>query len=170
MGYTLHMVDTHYPDEKRYVKEYKLVETDTELPIQGQVRDPKDLYVFFKNLQDERMPKIIGIYLDNNHLFLGHQVFLGATPTTFNTQQLYHYYNLFLAKKFILLLNHPSDGPTPTKEDTDLMESLRMDSKVLSFKPSFADYVIVGDKSYYSMAMNDGSACRCGHQEDYSEA
>jgi hypothetical protein len=32
-------------DGKRYLKKYEIVETDVELPIQGQVRDPEDLYI-----------------------------------------------------------------------------------------------------------------------------
>ncbi len=39
-------------DGKRYLKKYEIVETDVELPIQGQVRDPEDLYKFLKDLED----------------------------------------------------------------------------------------------------------------------
>lgn len=35
--------------DKRYLKKFEIVETDTELPIQGQVRDPEDLYKFLKD-------------------------------------------------------------------------------------------------------------------------
>lgn len=151
---------------KRYLKKFEIVETEVELPIQGQVRDPEDMYMFLRDLENENVSKIIGVYLDNNNLFLGHQVFLGASPATFDTQLLYHYYSLFLAKKFILLINHPGSGdPTPVEADLKLMRSLQADAQVLSFKPFFADFVIVGKKTYFSMATNDGSACRCGHQE-----
>lgn len=152
-------------DSKRYLKKFELVETETELPILGQVQDPEDLYVFLKDLHNEQVPKIIGIYLDENHLFLGHQVFLGTTTSTFETQLLYHYYNLFLAKKFILLINHPSGDATPTEKDIQLMRRLQSESQILTFNPSFADFIIVGSKSYFSMATNDGTACKCGHQE-----
>jgi len=160
-----------HPEElKRYLKKFEIVETTVELPIQGQVRDPEDMYMFLKDLESENVPKIIGVYLDDQNLFLGHQVFLGASSKTFDTQMLYHYYSLFLAKKFILLLNHPGSGdPTPNEDDRKLMRALQADAQVLSFKPYFADFVIVGKKSYFSMATNDGSACRCGHQE-YIEA
>lgn len=63
---------------KRYLKKFEIVETDVKLPIQGQVRDPEDLYTFLKDLESESVPKVIGIYLDDKNLFLGHQVFLGA--------------------------------------------------------------------------------------------
>ena len=95
---------TNKEHDKRYLKKFEIVETEVELPIQGQVRDPEDLYKFLKDLENESVSKIIGIYLDEQNLFLGHQVFLGATSRTFDTQLLYHYYALFLAKKFMLLI------------------------------------------------------------------
>lgn len=71
----------HTNDEgKRYLKKFEIVETTVELPIQGQVRDPEDLYKFLKDLENESVAKVIGIYLDASNLFLGHQVFLGASP------------------------------------------------------------------------------------------
>lgn len=151
---------------KRYLKKFEIVETDVELPIQGQVRDPEDLYTFLKDLENESVPKVIGIYLDDKNLFLGHQIFLGSSPKSFDTQMLWHYFSLFLAKKFMILLNHPgSIDPTPDDEDKKLMRALQADSQVLSFKPFFADFIIVAKKSYFSMATNDGTVGHYGHQK-----
>ncbi len=148
-----------HEEGKRYLKKFEIVETDTELPIQGQVRDPEDLYQFLKDLESESVPKIIGVYLDDKNLFLGHQVFLGASPKDFNSKMIWHYFSLFLAEKFIVLLNHPgSNDPAPDEEDKKLMRALQADSQVLSFKPFFADFIIVAKKSYFSMATNDGTA------------
>ncbi len=157
---------TKHDPEKRYLKKFEITETDVELPIQGQVRDPEDLYRFLKDLENESVSKVIGIYLDDKNLFLGHQVFLGMSPQVFDTQLLYHYYALFLAKKFIILINHPgSTDPTPDEFDKKLIRALQADAQVLSFKPFFADFIIVAKRSYFSMATNDGTACHCGHQE-----
>lgn len=161
----MNKTEQEHKDHKRYLKKFEIVETDVELPIQGQVRDPEDLYVFLKDLENDQVPKVIGVYLDENHLFLAHQIFLGQAPKTFKTQDFHFYYNLFLAKRFIVLINHPSGDPTPTDDDIALMKKLQNDSAVLSYHPFFADFIIVGGKSYYSMATNDGTACHCGHQE-----
>ena len=140
------------------------------LPIQGQVRDPEDLYKFLKDLEDEAVSKVIGIYLDDKNLFLGHQVFLGSSPKNLDTQMLWHYFSLFLAKKFMVLINHPgSTDPTPNEDDKKLMRALQADSQVLSFKPFFEDFIIVAKKSYFSMATNDGTAGHSGHQEHITE-
>ena len=83
----------------------------------------------------------------------------------FDTQLLYHYYALFLAKKFMVLINHPdSVDPTPDETDKKLMRSLQADAQVLSFKPFFADFIIVAKKSYFSMAIQDGTTGH-GHQK-----
>lgn len=134
-----------YEKGKRYLKKFEIIETDVELPIQGQVRDPEDLYEFLKDLENENVPKVIGVYLDDKNLFLGHQVFLGSSPENFDTQMLWHYFSLFLAKKF--------------------MRALQADSQVLSFKPFFGDFIIVAKRSYFSMATNDGTADASGHQK-----
>ena len=78
---------------KRYLKKFEIVETAVELPIQGQVRDPEDLYKFLKDLENESVSKVIGIYLDDQNLFLGHQVF--GSSQNFDTQMLWHYFLLW---------------------------------------------------------------------------
>ena len=86
----------HKQDEgKRYLKKFEIVETNVELPIQGQVRDPEDLYKFLKDLENESVSKLIGIHLDDKNLFLGHQVFLGSSAKNFDTHMLWHYFSLF---------------------------------------------------------------------------
>ena len=46
------MTDKAYTcDDRRYLKKFEIVETEVELPIQGQVRDPEDLYKFLKDLR-----------------------------------------------------------------------------------------------------------------------
>jgi len=155
---------------KRYLKKFEIVETETELPIQGQVCDPEDLYTFLKDLESESVPKIIGIYLDDKNLFLGHQVFLGTSAKDFNSKMLWHYFTLFLAEKFIILLNHPgSIDPAPDEHDKKLMRALQADSQVLSFKPFFADFIIVAKNSYFSMATNEGTTSHSGLQEHISD-
>ena len=134
-------------DGKRYLKKFEIIETDVELPIQGQVREPEDLYKFLKDLEDESVSKVIGIYLDDKNLFLGHQVFLGSSPKNLDTQMLWHYFSLFL-----LWI-------------TKLMRALQADSQVLSFKSFFEDFIIVAKKSYFSMATKDGTTGHSGHQE-----
>jgi hypothetical protein len=54
---------------KRYLKKFEIVETEVKLPIQGQVRDPEDLYKFLKDLESESVSKVIGIYLVKDRFF-----------------------------------------------------------------------------------------------------
>lgn len=149
----------------RYLRKFEIVETDVQLPIQGQVRDPDDLYQFMKDLESEAVPKVIAVYMDQDHLFLGHQVFLGTSSGEFNPSHLWHYYYLFLARKFILIVNHPGSGDaSPSDADMQLIQTLQVQSQTLA-DVYFADFVIVSKGHYFSMAFNEGTACRCGHQE-----
>jgi len=59
-GSNTHGRGTHKGTPQAVSKKYQLVETDLELPIQGQVKDPEDLYLFLKDLQDENVSKVIG--------------------------------------------------------------------------------------------------------------
>lgn len=51
-----------------------------------------------------------------------------------------------------LIHNHPSGAPAPSKADRDLTERFINTGKILSVP--IADHVIIGDRRYYSFAMN----------------
>jgi DNA repair protein RadC len=151
----------------RYLKEIKLIETEKENPIQGQVRDPKDLVTFMRDLQNSSVPKAIVVLLDENLLSLGHEIIaIGQTPNNFDIGIALQYYLIFGAKKFIVIVNHVNSDATPTEADKKAIQKLQVDCQTLSFKPEFQDYIIVGDKNtYWSMSTQDGTACHCGCQE-----
>ncbi|HPA25844.1 MAG TPA: hypothetical protein PLK76_03750 [bacterium] len=96
--------------DKRYLKKFEIVETDVELPIQGQVRDPEDLYKFLKDLENESVSKVIGIYLDDKNLFLGHQVIGCLIYSNFLARQIHiaELLNFFKQFLFNLALDHTS--------------------------------------------------------------
>ena len=48
--------DDQKPD-KRYLKKFEIVETEVELPIQGQVRDPEDLFSSLNVFRSSLLPE-----------------------------------------------------------------------------------------------------------------
>lgn len=143
--------------EKRYLKELKLVETDKENPIQGKVSDPEDLYIFMRDLQDSAVPKILGVFLDENNLSVGNEVLgLGSAPKDFDTGSIYKYYLMLNAKGFVIIINHISGDPAPTDEDIKLIRKIQVDCQTLSFKPTCIDFIIVGNKKYWSYGIQEG--------------
>ena len=149
---------------KRYLKKFKLEQTDMENPIQGQVKDPEALYVFMRDLQDTSVPKIIGVYLDENHMSVANEVLgLGIKPSELGVDVLFGFATVFRAPKFIIITNHPSVDATPDESDRKLIRRLQAQSHIM--KKQFVDYVIVAGKTYWSMNVLDGTACHCGQQE-----
>ena len=109
------------------------------------------------------------MFLNADYLSIGNEpLALGehANPKNFveMTGNIYHYYSVFLAKRFILLTNHITDDATPTEADKELIKRLQEDSRYISFKPDFYDYVIVAGDHYWSMNVQNGTACHCGQQ------
>ena len=52
------------------------------------------------------------------------------------------------ASVFILLHNHPSGDPTPSKDDMRVTERMRECAAL--FDICFADHIIIGDNQYFS--------------------
>ena len=63
VGIKIKLMTEEQEQNKRYLKKFEIVETEVELPIQGQVRDPEDLYKFLKDLENENVSKVIGFTL-----------------------------------------------------------------------------------------------------------
>lgn len=53
------------------------------------------------------------------------------------------------SQKFILVHNHPSGDPTPSKNDIDITKDILKASKIL--KLEFLDHLIIGDNEYQSI-------------------
>ena len=58
------------------------------------------------------------------------------------------------AVNIILLHNHPSGDPTPSKEDIDVTQNIASLGKMLGIR--LLDHIIIGDKTYKSLF-------QCGH-------
>jgi DNA repair protein RadC len=56
------------------------------------------------------------------------------------------------AVSMILLHNHPSGDPTPSREDIFLTRRIRQGAKLLEIE--FSDHIIIGDNRYYSFREN----------------
>ncbi len=156
-------------DSVRYLREPVLQETLYPNPLQGELKNPDKLFHFLDDVHDSTVPKMWGIFMDEDYCSIGNELLAlsnPATPEEFAklTGNIYHYYALFKAFRFTLITNHLTQNPTPTEADKQLIEALRFDSQSLSFKPNFYDYVIVSGNSYWSIAAQNGTACHCGKQ------
>lgn len=57
------------------------------------------------------------------------------------------------ASVFVLLHNHPSGDPTPSRDDIRVTERIRKCADFMDIQ--FADHIIIGDNSYFSFLENE---------------
>lgn len=161
---------SHREESKQYLKHPVLKETDIPNPIQGPVQDPNTLFHFIKDVHDSTVPKVWGIFLNNEYCSVGNEPLAlgeGADPQHFSTRSLVHFFGVFYAKRFIVVTNHLNDDACPTEGDKELIKRLERLTEVL--EADFADYVIVAGDSYWSMNVQNGTACHCGQQHAMPE-
>jgi DNA repair protein RadC len=122
-----------------------------------------------KDVHDSTVSKMWGIFLNEDYCSIGNEpLALGehAEPKNFvnMTGNIYRYYTLFGAKRYVLVTNHISNDATPTEADKELIRRLNMDTQNITFRPILQDYVIVAGDHYWSMTTQNGTACHCGQQ------
>ena len=163
--------DSSWQDpETRYVHKPRLVETEIPNPIQGPVRGPDPLYQFMRDVHDETVPKMWGIFLNEGRYSIGNEPLAigdAALPGRVSMKAIAHYASVFYAAHVVLLTNRPNNDPSPTDADRDLIHQAKQALGVLEI--NLADYVIVGGKQYWSMTQQDGTACDCGSQHHWDD-
>jgi len=138
-----------------YVREieikYKRKRTDTVLarePISGAAQ----VYRLFSDLQDEAKEKLLTLNLDaKNNILCFEVVCIGSVAGLYGRpMEVFRTSFPINAHGAIVVHNHPSGDPTPSKEDTRLTEDLLFLAQKMGLQ--FLDHVIIGRDGYYSFA------------------
>jgi DNA repair protein RadC len=129
----------------------KLVPSEYENPIQGQVHNPEQIYGVFKAIKDEAQETLLGVYLSSDLEVILYDVLSvgGEGTTTLSTMDIFGRAFIARARYFVLIHNHPKGDPTPSPEDREAMTSLVEQARTLEV--GFLDFIIVGDGRYWSM-------------------
>ncbi len=113
------------------------------------IRSARDVYELYKWLEDEPKEHFVVILLDSkNRVIYEENVSIGTLDST-----LVHPREVFRpavrnpCAKMILLHNHPSGDPSPSKEDLEVTERMMQAGRVLDIP--VLDHVIIG-KTYWS--------------------
>lgn len=137
----------------KYLRRLKiqLVPGEYKNPVKGQVREPKQVYKVFQAIKDKNQETLIGVYLTNELEVRGYDTLSvgGESSALVVPEEIFERSILLKARTFILIHNHPSGDPTPSYADQEVMGVLREQSKVMN--RIFLDFIIVGDKKYWSM-------------------
>jgi DNA repair protein RadC len=109
----------------------------------------------FADLQNDSKEKLITVNLDSRNKILCFEVVaIGSVAAIYlRPMEVFRTSILVNASSAIVIHNHPSGDPTPTREDHEFMEKLVRITNDLGLK--FNDHIIIGSKQYYSFA-NDG--------------
>ena len=143
-----------------YLKQLKIEETGQPDPIQGQVRDPEDLYIFMRQLQDEAVQRVLVVLLDNQNLSLGNSVVsVGQAPATFmhddrSWRRFLSPVIVFDAPRFLIITNHTTGSAEPDDDDQELIRELQSQTNRIS---TLVDYIVVGRGAYWALSIGETS-------------
>jgi DNA repair protein RadC len=117
------------------------------------VRSAEDVHRhFYPRLRDTLHERFIALLLDGRHRFLGDLVISQGTLTA----SLVHPREVFrpaireAAAAMVLVHNHPSGDPSPSREDAQVTRRLAHAGEILGVR--VVDHVIVAEAGYYSFA------------------
>lgn len=109
---------------------------------------------YFSSLEEEPREVLIAMYLDNKHRALAiEEVSKGTlTSSLFEPKAILQGAILANAAALILIHQHPGGDPKPSPEDISVTKALKQLTDILPIR--VLDHVIIGRKSYYSLADN----------------
>jgi DNA repair protein RadC len=120
------------------------------------IKDTADIYEYCRiRMGDGVREQCQVMLLDNKNQVMGmHTVSIGGiTQTSVDVRVVLRYALLQGATQIVLVHNHPSGNPTPSREDETITRNLAEACKTMLIK--LMDHVIIGDDTYYSFYEND---------------
>lgn len=106
---------------------------------------PDQIFETFKFLRDETKEYFIAIHLDGkNRIICIDQVSVGSlNQSIVHPREVFKTSLLSSAAAIILLHNHPSGDPTPSREDMEITKRLREAGDLLGIR--ILDHIVIGD-------------------------
>lgn len=130
-----------------YIKKLKitLVKGKYKNPINGSVKNAEHIFKIFQKIKDYSQETLIGVYLDNSLNVRSYAVLSVGTDdaTIIDPTQIFEHAILLKSNIFILIHNHPSGNPIPSKSDLTTMQTIKKQAEVLN--RIMLDFIIVGD-------------------------
>lgn len=134
-----------------YLKELKIqyIKSKKKNPLQGQIKEPKDLVKIFKDLEKEDKEKVVSVHFNARMKMNCFEILsIGGIDMAFILpREVFKGIVLTNSVGFILLHNHPSGDPEPSSNDLKMIKLLKTAAKVLDL--NFIDFIIVGDNGKF---------------------
>ncbi|HII00477.1 TPA: JAB domain-containing protein [Methanosarcinaceae archaeon] len=127
------------------------LETFVEEP-KRKVRSPKDVYtLMYPKMREQKKEKFITLYLDTKNQILKEEtVSIGSLNASIvHPREVFKSALLESSASVIMIHNHPSGDPSPSREDILVTEKLVEGGKLLGI--DVLDHIIIGDGKYVSL-------------------
>ncbi len=127
------------------------LETFVEEP-KRKVRSPKDVYtLMYPKMREQKKEKFITLYLDTKNQILKEEtVSIGSLNASIvHPREVFKSALMESSASVIMIHNHPSGDPSPSREDIMVTEKLVEGGKLLGI--DVLDHIIIGDGRYVSL-------------------
>lgn len=117
-----------------------------------QVSSPEIVFELLNyELKDLKQEVLIALYLDlKTNLIAKKEVFRGSlNQSLVHPREIFKYAVKYSAYQIILVHNHPSGDPYPSKQDIEMTNAIEKAGRLLQI--NLLDHIIIGDNNYLSI-------------------
>ncbi len=136
-----------------YKTSIKLVRETTTQYNNTNIKNITDIIKLVDNIEDIKNNDVENVYiicLNNKRVPVNYSLIAKGTINTsmIDPKTIFKTILLSNASAFIMIHNHPSGDPTPSKEDYEITNVLKQASNLLDIK--FLDHIVIGNDNYIS--------------------
>ncbi len=136
-----------------YKTSIKLVRETTTQYNDNSIKNITDIVKLIDNIEDIKNNDVENAYiicLNNKNVPVNYSLIAKGTinASMIDPKTIFKTILLSNASAFIMIHNHPSGDPTPSKQDYEITNILEKASKLLDIK--FLDHIVIGNDNYIS--------------------
>lgn len=115
------------------------------------LRSPEEVFEYAKDMARLKKEHLRGLYLDTRNKLVRDEVIAIGTlnASLAHPREIFHPAIESHAAAIILVHNHPSGDPLPSRDDIELTRQVHEASKIVDI--DVLDHVIIGSQDYYSL-------------------
>jgi len=120
--------------------------------LSQEIKSSARVFELFESLKDEAKEHFLALHLNakNRLICLDHISAGSLSASVVHPREVFKSTLLSSAAALILIHNHPSGDPTPSREDIELTRRLNEGAELLGLR--LLDHVIIGEGRHYSFA------------------
>ncbi|CQR69969.1 hypothetical protein SOV_52450 [Sporomusa ovata DSM 2662] len=117
----------------------------------NEIKSPQDVAAFCADMQDLLQEEFRVVFLNTKNKVLGQkQIFVGTVDSSLvSSREVFYAAVQHMAVNIIIVHNHPSGNPAPSREDIECTQLLVKAGNILRI--SVLDHVIIGKNGYCSL-------------------